>query len=97
MPEPACKFREIRWMPDREVQSIKERMVKKQRILRSKSRKQYWGVLAPDPAYKTFRKTNNFMSLLQAQYQNAEGVPVSARDRVPGKDKPDQPSEDITV
>ena len=83
-------------MPDREVQSIKERMVKKQRILRSKSRKQYWGVLAPDPAYKTFRKTNNFMGLLQAQYQNAEGVPDSARDGVPGKDKPDQPSEDIT-
>ena len=72
-------------------------MVKKQRMLRNNSRKQYWGVLAPDPAYKKFHKPEKFMSLLQAQYRNADGVPVSARDRVPGKDKPDQPSEDITV
>jgi hypothetical protein len=72
-------------------------MTKKQRMLHSKSRKQYWGVLAPDPAYKTFRKTNNLMGLLQAQYQNAEGAPVSARDRAPGNDKPDQPLEDIAV
>jgi hypothetical protein len=51
----------------------------------------------PDPAYKTFRKTNNFMCLLQAQYQNAVEVAVSARDTAPGKDKPGQLSEDITV
>jgi len=65
--------------------------MRKQRLIHmmhSKSHKKYWGVLASGAAYKTFRKPNNFMSLLQAQYQNA---------RVPGKDKPDQPSEDITV
>ena len=65
--------------------------MKKQRLIRmgrSKSHKKYWGVLASGAADKTFRKPDNFMSLLQAQYQNA---------RVPGKDKPDQPSEDITV
>jgi len=54
----------------------------------SKSHKKYWGVLARGAAYKTFGKPNNFMSLLQAQYQNA---------RVPGKDKLDQPSEDINI
>jgi len=66
-------------------------MTSKQRLIRrgpSKSHKKYWGVLARGTAYKTFSKPNNFMSLLQAQYQNA---------RVTGKDKPDQPSEDIIV
>ena len=66
-------------------------MTRKQSLIRmrhSKSHKKYWGVLARGAAYKTFHKPNNFMSLLQAQYQNA---------RVPGKDKPDQPSEDINI
>jgi hypothetical protein len=72
-------------------------MVKKQRMFRSKSRIPYWGVLAPDPAYKTLRKPDNFTSLLQAKYQNADGVPVSVQDRIQGKEKTDQSSEDINV
>jgi hypothetical protein len=63
----------------------------------SRNRIPYWGVLAPDPAYKTFRTPNNFMSLLQSQHQNAEVVPVSAQDRIPGKEKTDQSSEDDSV
>ena len=72
-------------------------MTKKLRMYLRKNRKPYWGVLARDPAYKKFHKADNFTSLLQAQVQNAEAIPVSVRDRVPGKEKPDQPSEDITV
>ncbi len=63
----------------------KQRLI---RMMRSKSHKKYWGVLARDTAYKTFHKPNNFMSLLQAQYQNGT---------VLGKDKPDQPTEDINI
>jgi hypothetical protein len=72
--------------------------MKKQRMLRSsKSRKPYWGVLAQDTAYKKFREPDNFAGLHQVQVQIAEDNPVSARDRAPGKDHPDQPSEDIPV
>jgi hypothetical protein len=35
--------------------------------------------------------------LLQVKYQNADGVPVSAQDRIQGKEKTDQSSEDINV
>jgi hypothetical protein len=58
------------------------------RMVRSKRHQKYWGVLARAAAYKAFHKPDNFMSLLQEQYHNAA---------VPGKDKPDQQSEDTTI
>jgi hypothetical protein len=72
-------------------------MTTKLRMFLRKNRKPYWGVLARDPAYKQFHKADNFTSLLQGQVQNAEAVPVSVLDRVSGKEKPGQSSEDITV
>ncbi len=53
-------------------------MTKKQRLLRSKDSKPYWGVLARDTTYKPFLTPNNFIKLLQGHYQNTS---------VPGKDK----------
>lgn len=63
-------------------------MTKTQGLLRSNNREPHWGVLAREPATKTFRRPDNFISLLQAQYP---------KDKVPGKTKPGQPSKDIIV
>jgi hypothetical protein len=63
-------------------------MNKNLRMFRSKGRKPYWGVLAHEPAYKKFQEIDNFMSLLQELVPIAKLVPVSARYRVPEKDKP---------
>lgn len=52
--------------------------MKKQKLFHSKHSKPYWGVLASETAHKPFLKPNNFMKLLQGQYQNAN---------VPGIDK----------
>ena len=52
--------------------------MKKQRVFHSKHSKPYWGVLAHETAYKPLPTPDNFMKLLQGQYQNAN---------VPGKDK----------
>jgi hypothetical protein len=65
-------------------------MKKNPRMFRSKGRKPYWGVLAPDTAYKKVQKLDTLMSLLQEQYQFAEVVTVPAPERVPGKDKSNQ-------
>ena len=50
--------------------------MKKQRLFHSKNSKPYWSVLTYNAEYKPHLKPNNFMSLLQAQYKNAGGVPV---------------------
>jgi hypothetical protein len=56
-------------------------MMKQQRPINNKNSRPYWGVLA----YSPILKPGNFMSLLQAQYQNA---------RIPNKKKtnPTRPS-----
>ena len=71
--------------------------MKKQRMIRSKGRTPYWGVIAPDPTYRTFHNPNNFMGLLQPQHQDTEVIPDSAQESIPGKEKTDQPSEDFSV
>jgi len=57
----------------------------KPRPLSSKSRKQYWGVLAWDPDFKTFRKSDNFMRLQQVQYQKSGAVGRHKDGRLSGK------------
>jgi len=66
-------------------------MTRKERLIRmilSKRLKKYGGVLTPRGEYGTLRKPIKFAGLLQAQFHKTG---------VPGKDKPGQPSEDITV
>jgi len=75
-------------------------MAKQQEAPHSK----YWGILAPENAYKTFRKSGNLVSLLQAPYQKAGMAPDSAwgntnmalaivQDTIPGSDTSDQSSK----
>ena len=52
MPEPACKFREIRWMPDREVQSIKDKNGKETKNAPTKPRSTQLAFLLNDNGIK---------------------------------------------
>jgi hypothetical protein len=71
------------WESTRKLQSLKEKMMKKQRLFHSKNSTPYWSVLAYDAEYKSALKPNNFMSLLQAQYKNA-GRQKKENDPTPG-------------
>jgi len=55
-------------------------MIKNQKEFHSPIHTPYWGVLARDLNVQTIHKPENFMSLLQAQYQKTGAVPVSDRD-----------------
>ncbi len=65
--------------------------MKKQGMIQIKSRKPYWSVLTPDPIFMAIFISNTFKSLLPTHYQNTEGIPVSAPERVPGKEKTEHP------
>ena len=75
----------------------RRKVTKELRPLPEISRTLYWGAIARDAASGTIHKPDIFIRLLQAQYQNGVVVPISAPDRVPGKDRPDHPSGNITV
>jgi hypothetical protein len=55
-------------------------MSTKETEFRSKDHKQYWGILTQKSLHKPFHKPDNFISLLQEQYQT---------ERLPGKDQPE--------
>ena len=82
-------------------------MIKDQKLSHSPIHKPYWGVLARDLGLQTIHKPENFMSLLQAQSQNTDAMPVPAllspqlngvgQDKVSGKNKHFHTSKDIPL
>jgi hypothetical protein len=88
--------------------SQRRKMIKNQKEFHSPDHKPYWGVLARDLNTQAIHKPENFMSLLQAQYQKggteeipvplrSSTIPVLVRDRIPGKQKSNRLSKDIPL